>query len=343
MKSDILLIFFIVAFSACNKSNSQRGNNSPIDTIAVVSFAKGADVSWITEMEASGRKFYNRNGAEQDIFQVLKALGMNSVRIRVWVNPANNYNNAADVVAKAVRAKSAGMRIMIDFHYSDTWADPGHQAKPAAWSTQDITALQTSVHDHTLHVLNSLKTNGVIPSWVQVGNETNDGMLWPDGRASINMANFALLVNAGYNAVKSMSDTTQVIVHISNGYDNTLFRWIFDGLLTNGAHWDIIGMSLYPSAANWPALSTQCLANMNDMVSRYNKKVMVTEVGMPWTDSVACMSFISDIITKTKSVSGSKGLGVFYWEPEAYANWQGYALGAFDNSGRPTVALEAFK
>jgi arabinogalactan endo-1,4-beta-galactosidase len=190
--------------------------------------------------------------------------------------------------------------------------------------------------------MNALKTNGITPEWVQVGNETNNGMLWPDGKASTNMANFAQLVNSGYDAVKAVSSTSKVIVHISNGYDNSLFRWMFDGLTSNGAKWDIIGMSLYPSVANWGALNSQCLANMNDMVSRYNKDVMVVEVGMSWDQAAASKSFLDDLIAKTKSVSGNRGLGVFYWEPEAYNNWQGYTLGAFDNSGKPTVALNAF-
>jgi arabinogalactan endo-1,4-beta-galactosidase len=317
----------------------------PIDTIPVTntSFAKGADISWITQMESQGIKFYNKSGVVQDLYQVLKMEGANSIRIRAWVNPTDNYNNTEDVVAKALRAKNAGMKIMIDFHYSDTWADPAHQTKPAAWSTEDITGLQASVYDYTVSVMNSLKTNGIFPDWVQVGNETNDGMLWPEGRASTNMANFALLINAGYDAVKSVSDSSKVIVHISNGYDNGLFRWMFDGLKNNGTKCDIIGMSLYPSASNWADLNTQCLANMNDMTARYNKPVMICEVGMSWTDSVACNSFIADLVAKTKSVNGSKGLGVFYWEPESYNNWQGYTLGAFDNSGKPTIALDAFK
>ena len=306
-------------------------------------FAKGADISWITQMEASGVKFYNSNGIQQECMSVLKGLGMNSVRLRVWVNPADNWNNTADVVAKAIRAKSLGMKIMIDFHYSDTWADPGHQIKPAAWTGQDIAALQTSVYNHTLTVLDTLKYHNIIPDWVQAGNETNDGMLWPEGKASVNMQNFALLINSGYNAVKAVDSSIKVIVHISNGYDNGLFRWIFDGLKNNGAKWDVIGMSLYPTTDNWAALNTQCMANINDMVSRYSKEVMVCEVGMNWTDSTACNSFIADIIAKTKSVTASKGLGVFYWEPECYSNWNGYSLGAFDNSGKPTIALDAFK
>lgn len=294
-------------------------------------------------MEAAGKKFYNSAGTEQDCIQILKDLGMNTIRLRVWVNPANGWNDVTDVVAKAVRAKNLGLKLMIDFHYSDTWADPAHQTKPAAWASQDFATLKQSVANHTTLVLNSLKNNGVTPAWVQIGNETNDGMLWPDGKASANMSNFAQLINAGYNAVKAVDPSIKVIVHISNGYDNNLFRWIFDGLKNNGAQWDVIGMSLYPTASNWTALNEQCLANMNDMVSRYNKEVMVVEVGMSWDQAAACNSFLSDLIAKVKSVNGGKGLGVLYWEPEAYNKWQGYTLGAFDNSGKPTIALDAFK
>jgi arabinogalactan endo-1,4-beta-galactosidase len=293
-------------------------------------------------MESAGIKFYNSSGNEQECMALLKSLGINSIRLRAWVNPANNWCNTADVVAKATRAKNLGLKILLNIHYSDTWADPGHQTKPAAWAGQNITALQTSVYNYTFDLMNTLKTNGITPEWVAVGNETNDGMLWPEGRASTSMANFALLINAGYDAVKAVSNTSKVIVHISNGYDNSLFRWMFDGLTGNGAKYDIIGMSLYPAVANWSNLNSQCLFNMNDMVLRYNKDVMVCEVGMSWDQASACNSFLSDLITKTKSVTNNRGLGVFYWEPEAYNNWQGYTLGAFDNSGKPTVALNAF-
>ncbi len=336
MKNILVLLWF--ACLGCNKSNS-GGSTPPPPAVA---FAKGADVSWLTEMEAAGRIFYNSSGTAQDCIQVLKNLGTNSVRLRVWVDPAGGWCNAADVLAKATRAKNLGLRIMINFHYSDSWADPGQQNKPAAWAAQDFATLQTSVYNHTFNVLTTLKTNGITPEWVQVGNETNDGMLWPTGKASVNMANFAALVNQGYNAVKAVDASVKVIVQISNGFDNSLFRWIFDGLKNNGAKWDIIGMSLYPTAANWSTLNSQCMANMNDMVARYNKPVMICEVGMSWDQAAACNAFLTDLITKVKSVPGNKGLGVFYWEPQSYNNWQGYTLGAFDNSGKPTVALNAF-
>jgi len=357
MRIFFIFLFFAGIFSnTCCKKNSTnipppKVDTLPLDTIPHVDtlpvttafFAKGADISWITQMESSGIKFYDKNGAEKDLFQILKGEGINSTRLRAWVNPADGYNNTADVVAKAIRAKNAGMKIMIDFHYSDKWADPGHQTTPAAWVNAKINDLQISVHDYTVSVMDSLKANGIFADWVQVGNETNDGMLWPEGKASTNMANFAALINAGYNAVKSVSDSSKVIVHISNGYDNNLFRWIFDGLKNNNAKWDIIGMSLYPSSNNWNNLNAQCLANMNDLVTRYNTPVMICEVGMSWTDSSVCKSFISDLIAKEKLVKANYASGIFYWEPEAYNNWQGYTLGAFDNSGKPTSALDAFK
>jgi arabinogalactan endo-1,4-beta-galactosidase len=336
----IITVFCIsIQLICCKKSETPTPVTTPVSTS---DFAKGADVSWLTEMEAAPKKFYNAAGSEQDLMTILKGVGMNTIRLRVWVNASGGWNNKADVVAKAVRAKNAGMRVMIDFHYSDSWADPGKQTKPAAWASQDINGLKTSVANHTNDVLTAIKTAGVTPEWIQVGNEVNDGLLWPEGRASTNMANFAQLINAGYDAVKAVFPTAKVIVHVSNGWDNSLFRWLFDGLKNNGGKWDVIGMSLYPTTTNWSTLNTQCLANMNDMVARYSKEVMIVETGMSWDQPTVTNQFLVDIISKTKSVANNKGLGVLYWEPEAYNNWQGYTLGAFDNSGKPTSALNAF-
>ncbi|RWY57490.1 glycoside hydrolase family 53 protein [Mucilaginibacter gilvus] len=312
------------------------------DSALAANYAKGADVSWVSQMEAGGIKFYNSAGTQQDLFQILKDKGINSIRLRAWVNPTDGWCNTADVVAKAQRAKNAGFRILLDLHYSDIWADPGHQAKPAAWVGQDITALKASVGTYTLSIMNALKDKGITPEWVQVGNETNNGMLWEEGKASVNMKNYADLVQVGYAAVKSVSNTSKVMVHVSNGYDNGLFRFIFDGLKANGANWDVIGMSLYPTAANWQTLNAQCLTNMNDMATRYGKEVMLAEVGMPVAEATAAKAFLTDIITKNNSLAGGKGLGVFYWEPQAYNGWQGYQLGAFDATGKPTVAMDAF-
>ena len=329
-----LFLFQQAAFSADNATNV---------------FAKGGDVSWLPEMEKeSNFQFYNDNGVAQDCFQILKDHGINTIRLRTWVNPSmtdwkNGHCSTAETVAMAVRAQSWGMRVMIDFHYSDTWADPGHQTKPSAWAALTFTGLKAALVTHTKDVLTTLKTNGITPNWVQVGNETGNGMLWEDGKASTNMANYAALTTAGYDAVKSVFPDTKVIVHIQSGQDNSLFRWLFDGLKSNGGKWDVIGMSLYPSTSDWQVQNGQCLSNMNDMVARYGKEVMICEVGMNWNSAGIAKSFLTDLIAKTKSVSGGKGLGVFYWEPESYGNWNQYSLGAFDNNGKPTIAMDAFK
>jgi arabinogalactan endo-1,4-beta-galactosidase len=295
-------------------------------------------------MESEGKKFYSASGIQTDCFLLMKSLGMNTIRLRVWVNPTPGWNNESDVVAKALRAKNAGMRVMINFHYSDSWADPSKQTKPAAWNSLSLTELKTAVGTHTKKVLQSLKDAGVSLEWVQIGNETNDGMLWPNGRASLSggMGNYAQYITEGYQAVKSVFPTARVIVHLSNGFDNGLYQWNIGGLLNNGAKFDVIGLSLYPGMGNWTQLNNQCLANMNDLIARYKKEVMVVEVGMPWDQPAICNQFLTDLIGKVRGIPDNKGIGVLYWEPQSYAQWQGYTLGAFDNTGKPTQALNAF-
>jgi len=345
-KMMVLMLVFCCSVYGCTDDTKNMTivvPDTPIDT----TFAKGADISWITQMEASGRKFYDRNGKETECFSLMKSLGMNTIRLRVWVDPEGGWNGKKDVLAKAKRAKALNMKLLIDFHYSDSWADPGKQFKPKAWESKNFEELKAAVAAHTTDVLQELKNNNITPEWVQVGNETNDGMLWPDGKASLNnnanMANFAQLFSVGYNASKAVFPDTKVMVHLSNGWDNGMYRWMLDGLKSRGATFDIIGMSLYPAAATWSTTNAQCLANAKDMISRHNKPVMIVEVGMPWDQADACNLFITDLMDKMKSIPDGKGLGVLYWEPQSYKNWNGYSLGAFDNSGKPTVALDAFK
>lgn len=312
-----------------------------LNSTAQAQFAKGADMGWISQQESSGKRFYNRmTGAQQDPFAVIKSQGIDAVRLRVWVNPSGGWCDGADTLYKAKRATAQGAKIMIDFHYSDSWADPGKQTKPAAWANHTIAQLTTDVYNHTWGILNYLKTNGVTADWVQVGNEINSGMLWPEGRYT-NFANLARLINSGYNAAKAVNPGSKVIIHLANGQDNGLFRWFFDNLRNNGAKYDVIGMSLYTTSSNWSSMNNQIRTNMNDMISRYGKDIMICEVGMDWQQSAAAKSMLRDLISKVRAL-GSRGLGVFYWEPLAYPGWQGYTLGAIDAGGKPTQALDAF-
>jgi arabinogalactan endo-1,4-beta-galactosidase len=341
MKKIVPFLFLIISvqMAACKKPFKII---EPPVTVDTSFFARGADIGWLSEMEAAGIKFYMSNGTQADCISVLKSKGINSLRFRVWVDPENGWCGQADVVKMAVRAKNAGMRVMIDFHYSDFWADPGKQNKPKAWMNLNAAGLNQAVYTHTKTVLTALLNAAVVPAWVQIGNETNDGMLWEEGRASKNMAQFAAMLAAGSKAVRETSASSKVIVHISNGYDNAMFKWMFDGLTANKVDYDIIAMSLYPNVSNWSTLTAQCLSNMNDMVARYKKEIMISEIGMDVSAAATAKLFIQDIIAKTKLVNQKKGLGVFYWEPQCYNQWKGYTLGAFDNTGKPTVAMDGF-
>jgi arabinogalactan endo-1,4-beta-galactosidase len=308
-------------------------------------FAKGADISWVSEMEAAGRPFLDKDGKRQDLLAILKQQGMDSVRLRVWVDPADGYNGLRDVLAKAGRVKAAGMRLMIDFHYSDNWADPAKQFKPAAWKNYTADQLSAAVGEHTRATLTALREAGVTPEWVQVGNETTNGMMWPDGATSTatGAKNYARFVASGYDAVKQVFPQALVIVHVDNCHDNPRFRANFDGLRANGGKFDVIGASSYPTTAEgigWQAATAACLDNMNDVSARYGVPVMLAEVGAPW-DHPQGKAIIADLIAKTRAVKHGKGVGVFYWEPQAY-DWKRYPMGAFDHAGKPTAMMDAF-
>jgi arabinogalactan endo-1,4-beta-galactosidase len=320
-------ILFIVALLFPRETKSQ--------------FANGADIGWLSQMESAGYIFKNSSGVQENCLAILKEKGINALRFRVWVNPTGGWCGKKDVVTMAHRADTMGFKVMLDFHLSDTWADPSHQSKPAAWAKDTFPQLLQHVYDHVFGVLDTLKSIGVIPAWIQIGNETTDGTLWEDGRASTHMNNFAAIINSGYNAAKAVDSTIQVIVHLDNGHKNAMYRTMFDGLKSNGAHWDIIGLSVYPRWANltWQVDDSLSLINMKDMINRYNTKVMVVEAGYYYYDPTNAYAYLIDLIRKTKSVGG---LGVFYWEPECY-NWQGYNMGAWDPSTKkPTAAMDAF-
>ena len=340
-----------------------------------VAFARGADVSWASEMEydmehnparINGSAFKDSKG-NTGLYPVLKAAGVNAIRLRVWVKPedANGWSGKDDVVNMAKRAAEAGMSVMIDFHYSDFFADPSRQNTPAEWAGLDLKGLSAKVAEHTKDVLTALKSAGVTPHWVQVGNETRPGMLWETGRLCNDKgdipggwSNYAALTTAGYDAVKSVFPDAQVIVHIDNAYqDNT---WFFDKLKANGGKFDMIGLSHYPmtnSQMTWKAMNSAAILNIKTLASKYGCKVMVCEVGVKASASEIATSTqcLTDFMNSVKSLSVCAG--VFYWEPQVDGkwrpaiyekqrrNWGAYDMGAFTSDGSaitPTSILSAF-
>jgi len=304
-------------------------------------FARGADVGWLSEMEASNKKFYNDQGQEQNVLEILKDHCINSIRLRVWVDPAGGWCGKNDVVAMAKRAANMGFRLMIDFHYSDNWADPSKQYKPASWENYSVSQLSQAIYDHTYDVLSAIKAEGVTPEWVQIGNETNNGMLWEDGKANPHMNNYATFVKSGHTAAKAVFPNIITIVHVSNGWDSDLFSWNIGGLVDNGALFDAIGMSLYPEPNSWQTMTSQALSNMQALISKYGKPIVISEIGMSYSYPAQAKAFVEDIIQKNMGLSNNMGLGVFWWEPESY-NWRGYDKGAWGLDGKPTIALDGF-
>ena len=327
----------------------------------------GTDFSWLTEQEAEGITFADSNGNSRDCVQLLKENGINAARFRVWVNPADSWCNADDVTEKARRASREGMKIMIDFHYSDSWADPSKQFTPEAWTAYDIQELCTAVYNHTRDVLGRLKAEGIAVDWVQVGNETRGGMLYPLGKIE-NGENFAWLVNSGYDAVKSVFPDAKVIVHVDNGWDAELFDYVFDYLTEHQARYDLIGMSLYPvntydsqsadyfRTSQWKEKADLCLQNIRHVADKYGKDVIICETGMPnayTTETLAdgqtweqrCSDDASDYYTYilAELARTPQCEGIFYWEPQCYGNWKAYPMGAFLSDGSPNGVFDALR
>lgn len=323
------------------KTNPPKQPAEPI-TIERGTFAKGADVSWVTEFESQGVKFKNAAGSETELMKLLRDdCGVNSIRLRVWVNPTEGWCNAEDVLIKARRANKLGMRVMIDFHFSDWWADPAQQNIPAAWADMTLDEVKGAMTEHVNSVLTLLKKNGIEPEWVQIGNETRTGMMWPLGSLD-NGDNFAQMISTGYDAVKAVFPEALVIVHCDRGDNQWYYDNLFGKLQQQGAKYDMIGMSLYPhyvddGKADWKTVVANCMANITYVQQKYGKPVMIVEIGHPADKAEEAAELLQTVVDGCRERDVK---GVFWWEPEAYTN--GYGLGCFDTNGTPTVALNAF-
>lgn len=311
-------------------------------------FSKGADVTWLPQMEATGYQFYDTDGSKKDCLQLLKERGMNTVRLRVFVNPSDDprsgHCSKEETVALALRAQKMGFRIMINFHYSDSWADPGKQNKPAAWKDLPFEKLAQEVYNHTFDVMTALKKANIKTEWVQVGNEIPGGMLWPDGSTN-NWNQLGVLLNKGYDAVKAVDKSIKVIVHLDEGDNIEKYRTFFDNAKAQNVNYDVIGLSYYPFwvKKEYKETIANLEFNLKDLVTRYNTEVMVVEVGGEYDKVENTKELLEATIKAVRNVPNNKGLGVLYWEPQGEKSWSGYSLSAWLENGQPSPALDAFK
>ncbi|MEU9287156.1 arabinogalactan endo-1,4-beta-galactosidase [Streptomyces sp. NPDC048275] len=358
-------------------SDANAGNWINVDDLTFTSGStglaiKGSDISSLAKSEAFGGVYKTGSGTTGDALTILKSSGMNYARLKVWVNPADGYNNKARVLAMAKRVKAQGMKLLVDFHYSDTWADPGVQSKPAAWAGHSYSQLKTDVYNHTYDVLNALKAQGTTADMVQVGNEINGGMLWSEGSTD-NWSQLAGLLNSGYDAVKAVNSSTVVALHLAKGGDLAGTRWWFDSAVSGGVKFDAIGLSYY---GYWHGSLADFQTTLDDAAARYAKPVFLAETAYPFRldseDSLTNIidttgelvagypattagqsAWLRDVMNVVEAVPNGRGLGVFYWETTWTAvtgngwdptdaasgnGWENQALFGYDDKALPAMS-----
>ncbi len=313
-------------------------------------YYKGMDISTLLEVEKCGGKFYD-SGKEEDLLTILKNYDVNAVRIRLWNDPyseegepygagTNDFNSVLELSG---RAKEKGLDILLDYHYSDFWADPGKQFIPKAWRGYSVDELEQAVYDYTRETLLKLEKEGLLPDMVQVGNELTNGLLWPYGKTP-NYDNIARFVKAGVRAVREVSDKIKVMIHLDNGGNNELYREWFDNFVKRGGDFDIIGLSYYPF---WHGTFDMLENNMKDIAVRFGKELIIAEVSMGYTmedyasyeklspskrkgmatrpelaekieypmTKEGQTEFMKELFRRIERVPENKGRGFFYWEP----------------------------
>jgi len=335
-------------------------------------FLAAVDFSLLPFFESNGIS-YQINGQTLDGLAILKTSGINCVRLRLFTSstaqaradPYDYINNLDYTVPLAVRVKQAGLKLLIDFHYSDTWADPSHQATPAAWTNLDLTGLVAQVRSYSSNAIAAFMAAGAAPDYVQVGNEITGGMLWPLGAVPGNNANvqwsqLAQLINAGIQGIRDAAGASmpKVIIHIDRGGDWATTQWFFDNLIQNQqVKFDIIGESYYPF---WHG-SLDDLANcLTNAALRYGKPVIVAETAFPWTNSVWATNiygfpgttngqaqYAVALAATVKNVPNHLGAGIFWWGAEYQAvyglNEAGFnTTSFFDNEGNVLPVANVF-
>ncbi len=313
-------------------ADGDSDTESEVDTVSdtgsggddvVDEFILGADISWIDERE-NGGVTYSDEGVQRDVFDILKDHDFNWIRLRLFVDPTasvpgesespystEGYCDLAHTLAMSTRVRDAGFKFLLDFHYSDTWADPGKQHKPVSWEGLSFDQLVEKVRSYTRETLEAFEANGTLPEMVQVGNEVVGGMIWPDGQSS-NMANFAALVNAGIDGVEDVDPNIGIVIHSIS--ENSPSGWLQALKQAGVDRIDVFGLSYY---SEWHGTPDDLQRMLSEVVQNHDTKVMIAE----YADN---HRRVNDIVY---GLPGSQGLGTFVWEPcdwmEALFDWTG--------------------
>jgi arabinogalactan endo-1,4-beta-galactosidase len=368
VKRSLSVLAWLIAI--CSLARAEGVSVRPVRDLER-SFIMGADVSMLGQLESSGAVFRDEKGKASDCLSILKSGGVNWIRLRIWNDPVNREDVVEDgrllsragdpagggnddlaaYIRIATRAKKLGLKVLADFHYSDFWADPGKQATPYAWKDLDLGGLEKAVYDYTSSCLGAMRAAGVAPDMVQVGNEIDDGFLWPLGKITPGSSGgsiggeegFVALVKEAIRAVRDGDPAKRdparrirVMIHASNGGSKANYRKVFDPLVQRGVDFDVIGLSFYPY---WHGKVADLAANLADLATRYGKDLIVAETAYAWTFEKGSSiensfgpgadrlggyratvqgqaSAIADIIAAVAGAPGGKGRGVFYWEPD---------------------------
>ena len=348
----LIYLFLALLLTACNKKDKSE---NPVDD----TFMRGADLSYLPEIETYNFKFFDLSGNVKDVLAILKDAGCNAVRLRLWHTPLNAHSGYSEVAEFSRRIKDAGMKVYLTVHFSDTWADPGHQVTPAAWAGLSLPQLKDSVYQYMSKIITDIR-----PEYVSLGNEINGGMLWELGRLNNGDSFYQLLEQAAL-ATRRVSSYTKIIIHYA-GLDGS--TWFFDQMRYHKIDYDIIGISYSPA---WHGKDLAAVKTaLNGLATTFNKPVLIAETAYPFTlewndltnNSIGLqeqlipaypatpqgqMSFM--VALRETIESTGNGAGFCYWGGEwiAYkgplaqngSSWENQALFDFDNHALPVISV----
>lgn len=372
LKSSLFFCALVLGFSSIDSVAEQSAERSP--------FFTGADLSYVNEMEDCGGTYFD-HGEKKDPFAIFASYGTDIVRVRLWHNASwTKYSNLEDVAKTIKRAKAHNMRVLLDFHYSDTWTDPERQEIPDAWKNISTTKeLAQSLYEYTQTTLQYLESQNLLPNMVQVGNEINIEIMQPKGQSTgehLNWQRNATLINSGIKAVRDFSNSAHkkiaIVLHIAQP-ENALW-WFSEAAKQGITDFDVMGLSYYPQWSTYKITATKDNPAISDavkqLISTHRKALMIVETGYPWTlqnfdkagnvmnkEAVLAQypatphGQLNYLLDLSKSIRDAGALGIIYWEPAwistkcstQWAQGSHWENGAFFDAARRNSTLPAFQ